>query len=177
MRLSLVTGGLVVTLLLGLGLGWVVHTPRPADGGVAGGDGESTHSHSHVSGPASTAGVPSPAVAEAGGLTASVAGYTLTLEKSVAPAGVPFTLRFQIIGPDSEPAREYAQVHGMPLHLVVVRHDLSGYQHLHPRLDDNGTWSVELTFPEVAGVRGFHGAASRRRPASPRIGGRSDGAG
>lgn len=26
------------------------------------------------------------------------------------------------------------------MHLIVVRRDLSGFQHLHPEIDDSGTW-------------------------------------
>ena len=36
-------------------------------------------------------------------------------------------------------------MHEKPLHLVVVRRDLSGYQHVHPTLSDDGTWSIDLT--------------------------------
>jgi len=30
------------------------------------------------------------------------------------------------------------------MHLIVVRRDLTGYQHLHPTRDPQGTWSVPL---------------------------------
>ncbi|MFI2714284.1 hypothetical protein ACH495_29615 [Micromonospora sp. NPDC018662] len=38
----------------------------------------------------------------------------------------------------------FAVVHDKPLHLVVVGRDLTGYQHLHPGMAPDGTWSVPL---------------------------------
>jgi hypothetical protein len=40
---------------------------------------------------------------------------------------------------------EYTQDHGEDLHLVAVRADLSGYQHVHPDRAPDGTWRVPLT--------------------------------
>ena len=41
------------------------------------------------------------------------------------------------------PAR-YAASHEKNLHLIAVRCDTSAFQHVHPVIDDSGTWSVEL---------------------------------
>src|SRR6188472_1863017 len=38
----------------------------------------------------------------------------------------------------------YRNEHDKDLHLIAVRRDLSHFQHVHPVLDDQGTWSVPL---------------------------------
>ena len=50
------------------------------------------------------------------------------------------------------------------LHLIVVRRDLTGFQHVHPALDADGTWRVPLDLPDrgrLPGVRRL-----RARPAA-----------
>ena len=44
---------------------------------------------------------------------------------------------------------EYTKEHDKELHLIVVRRDLSGYQHLHPTRDAEGVWSTttDLSVP------------------------------
>jgi hypothetical protein len=46
-------------------------------------------------------------------------------------------------------------VHEKPLHLIVARRDLSGFQHLHPTMAPDGTWSVPLTLPTPGVWRAF----------------------
>ena len=50
------------------------------------------------------------------------------------------------------------------MHLIVVRRDLSGYQHLHPRRGADGTWSVALELPEAGVYRACADFASGGRP-------------
>jgi len=37
-----------------------------------------------------------------------------------------------------------APTHQKDLHLIVVRRDMVGFQHVHLTLDDDGTWSIAL---------------------------------
>ncbi len=41
------------------------------------------------------------------------------------------------------------------MHVIVVRRDLSGYQHLHPTMAVDGTWSVPLTLPSPGVWRAY----------------------
>ena len=59
-------------------------------------------------------------------------------------AGASTTWRFRIIGCDGNPVRHFDRDNTKLLHLIVVRTDLSGYQHLHPTLSSDGTFTIEL---------------------------------
>ncbi|WP_188306226.1 hypothetical protein [Streptomyces sp. CBMA123] len=85
------------------------------------------------------------------GLTASDQGYTL-IPETVGPEGE-FT--FRITGPDGKPVTGYEPQHEALLHLIVVRHDLSGYRHVHPELDADGTWRVAGPFDGPAAYHAY----------------------
>ena len=79
-----------------------------------------------------------------GGLQVTQDGYTLALTDAVAPAGPATPVAFEILGPDGSPLTGYEREHGVDLHLVAVRRDLTGYQHVHPELGADGVWRTEL---------------------------------
>ena len=41
------------------------------------------------------------------------------------------------------------------MHLIVVRRDTATYQHLHPRRDSRGTWSIDMRLPEAGVYRAY----------------------
>ncbi|MCK9825444.1 hypothetical protein NOCD_18330 [Nocardioides cavernae] len=86
----------------------------------------------------------SSAVAEATGLTARADGFTLALaDREVAPGRT--RLDFQVLTSSGRPLLDYTREHEKDLHLIVVRRDLTGFQHVHPTLDPvTGTWSVDV---------------------------------
>ena len=55
-------------------------------------------------------------------------------------------LAFQILRTDGKPEVVYDEVHERLMHVIVIRRDLTGFQHVHPELTD-GTWrtSIETT--------------------------------
>jgi hypothetical protein len=59
-----------------------------------------------------------------------------------ADHGAPFS--FRILGPDGSPVTRYTANHERDLHLIVARRDLSGFQHVHPTVAADGTWSTAL---------------------------------
>jgi hypothetical protein len=80
-----------------------------------------------------------------GGLMVSQDGYTLDLADSKADAGKGRALTFRIMGPDGEPVTRYDIEHEKKLHLIAVRRDFTGFQHVHPELDEStGVWSVDV---------------------------------
>jgi hypothetical protein len=84
------------------------------------------------------------------GLATSDAGWTLRPADASLPAGRDVPYRFTIEGPDGAPETSYIRTHTKDLHLVVVRRDLSTFQHVHPTRMADGTWSVPLVL--AAGV-------------------------
>jgi hypothetical protein len=84
-----------------------------------------------------------------GGLETSQGGYTLVPTGTVLEAIDTADYRFTIEGPDGRPLTDYTEEHDKELHLIVVRRDLSGYQHLHPTRDPRGVWSTtaDLSVP------------------------------
>lgn len=91
----------------------------------------------------------------ASGLMIAQDGYRLELMPGAAAAGVPADLTFRILGPDGQPVTAFTPTHDKPLHLIVVRRDLTGFQHVHPEMGADGTWRVPLTFPAAGTYRGF----------------------
>ncbi len=79
-----------------------------------------------------------------GGLMTSQHGYTLALAKPLAAAGDDVPVTFTITGPDSEAVTTYDIEHEKQLHLIAVRRDFTGFQHVHPELSPDGTWATEL---------------------------------
>jgi len=54
-------------------------------------------------------------------------------------------IAFKIMGTDGKPVTRYEVSHEKQLHLIAVRRDFSGFQHVHPVLDpESGTWRVRL---------------------------------
>ena len=72
---------------------------------------------------------------------------------------------FSIRGAGGTPVRDFEVGHEKRMHLIVVRRDGRGFQHLHPTLDAQGTWRVPLTFTEAGSYRVFadfkHDGAAR----------------
>lgn len=79
-----------------------------------------------------------------GGLMISQGGYTLALAEPDAPAGGNVPVAFTITGPDGKPVTGYDVEHDKQLHLIAVRRDFTGFQHVHPELAPDGTWSIGL---------------------------------
>lgn len=103
------------------------------------------HDDSHDDSAASDQGdAASAEVADVGGLTSSADGLTLTLVDRTLPAGRT-RLDFTVVTSSGRPLLDYTREHELDLHLIVVRRDLTGFQHVHPTLDTaTGTWSTDV---------------------------------
>ena len=79
-----------------------------------------------------------------GGLASSQSGYRLVPAAMSAEPGPRERYRFTILGPGGEPVTDYDVEHERRMHLIVVRRDFAGFQHVHPELASDGTWTAEL---------------------------------
>jgi hypothetical protein len=90
-----------------------------------------------------------------GGLMSTRDGYTLELAESQIASGKNVPLRFRITDSSGAPVTKYVDSHEKQLHLIVVRRDMVGFQHVHPVLDANGTWSVPVDLSRAGDYRVF----------------------
>lgn len=79
-----------------------------------------------------------------GGLMVSQNGYSFRLHQTEVSPGTGVPVSFTIEGPDGSPVTEYDEEHEKELHLIAVRRDFSGFQHVHPVRAEDGTWSTTL---------------------------------
>jgi hypothetical protein len=92
---------------------------------------------------------------EPGGLASSRRGYTLTPTDPTIVPGTTETFAFRITGSDGAPVTAFDVEHDQRMHLIVVRRDTIGFQHLHPEMAADGTWTVPLTLPTAGTYRAF----------------------
>jgi len=138
-KVSLFAVALVIafgaTWAAGAAVGPLGGTTPPSTGGMAHGD------------EATTALPP--------GLSVAENGYTLKLATETISTGEPQPFSFRIDGPDGSPVTKFEVQHEKLLHLVLVRRDGSRYQHLHPEMAADGTWTTSLTLPAAGSYRVF----------------------
>ncbi|MHA6782162.1 hypothetical protein ACVGOW_14415 [Pseudonocardia saturnea] len=105
-----------------------------------------------------TSGAAPPVLAAAdqpGGLASTAGGYTLSPADPTLTAGPTAPFSFTITGPDGAPVTAFDEEHEKRMHLIVVRRDTSGFQHVHPEMAPDGTWSVPLAVPAAGSYRAF----------------------
>ncbi|MFC4127586.1 hypothetical protein [Nocardia rhizosphaerae] len=89
-----------------------------------------------------------------GGLLITQGGYTLDLDTTVAEPGA-IDFRFRVLGPDGAAVTEFDPIHDRELHLIVARRELTGFWHVHPVREADGTWAIRLELPEAGAYRVF----------------------
>lgn len=129
--------GLAAVFALALGLGRVVGpVGEPAAAHAETGDTHGSDGHAPEQA-SSAADLP-------GGLMVAQDGYALRLAAATAKAGEDVPVSFTVTGPDGKPVTAFEVEHEKQLHLIAVRRDFTGYQHVHPTLGSDGTWSTGL---------------------------------
>ena len=89
------------------------------------------------------------------GLAVSEHGLTLQLARRTAQPGRRFELAFRIADRRGQTVRDFDVEHTKRMHFIVVRRDMTGFQHLHPTQRPDGTWSVPATLPDAGSYRVF----------------------
>ena len=77
------------------------------------------------------------------GLAASASGFRFTPSAPSLPAGQA-ALRFQIQGPDGKPVTAFEPDQTKLMHFYLIRSDLTGFQHVHPEMAADGTWTAPV---------------------------------
>jgi hypothetical protein len=99
------------------------------------------------------------------GLAVSEDGLRLDLGSTTMERGEPSELSFRVLGSEGDAVSDFDVAHEKRMHLIVVRRDMTGFQHLHPTLDGDGTWRTPLTLTEAGSYRVF---ADFERDGTPR---------
>ncbi|MDJ0344916.1 hypothetical protein QMK19_30305 [Streptomyces sp. H10-C2] len=83
-------------------------------------------------------------MAAGNGLADNKDGYRLTSKDTTLPAGKQAAYRFAVAGPDGKPVTAFALDQTKRMHFYAIRSDLTGFQHIHPTMAANGTWTADL---------------------------------
>ena len=89
------------------------------------------------------------------GLAVSARGYTLRMLDVTPGRGDAVEVAFTIASPDGGSVMNFDAVHEKQMHLIVVRRDLSAFQHLHPERDADGTWRTAVDLSDAGVYRFF----------------------
>jgi hypothetical protein len=127
----------------------------PAAPGAADGAAPVAEPAGHGHGGPAAAGDASATTALPGGLASSRDGYTFEPVTATLQPGTRQDFAFRITGPDGRPVTAFDVEHDKRMHLIVVRRDATGFQHVHPEMAADGTWSVPLTLPAGGSYRAF----------------------
>jgi hypothetical protein len=98
------------------------------------------------------------------GLAVSADGYRLAPATTSAASGPRTPYEFAILDPDGRPVTGFDVEHEREMHLIVVRRDFAGFQHVHPELGADGTWRVELDTSLPGTYRVFADFSAGGRP-------------
>jgi hypothetical protein len=64
-------------------------------------------------------------------------------------------LTYRVVDDAGQPVRDFDVAHEKRMHLIVVRRDLTGFQHLHPRQDAAGNWVAPIQLDDAGSYRLF----------------------
>jgi hypothetical protein len=89
------------------------------------------------------------------GLAVSDNGLTLKLARNTATPGKRSELAFRVVDRGGQTVRDFDVEHTKRMHFIVVRRDMTGFQHLHPTQNADGSWSVPVTLRDAGTYRVF----------------------
>jgi hypothetical protein len=89
------------------------------------------------------------------GLAVAEGGLRVVVADPELRRGREETLRFRIADDSGEAVRDFDVEHERRMHLILARRDLTGFQHLHPELDADGTWRTQVRLGDAGSYRLF----------------------
>lgn len=112
------------------------------------------------------------------GLATADDGLRLVVETPELRQGRERTVRFRVVDAHDRPVRSFDVAHERRMHAIVVRRDLSGFQHVHPRMERDGTWSVPVRLDAPGSYRLYadfaRGGTARTLASDLRVDGNAD---
>jgi hypothetical protein len=98
------------------------------------------------------------------GLAVAQDDLRVVVEQPELRRGRTETLRFRIVDEHGQAVRDYDVTHEKRMHLILARRDLTGFQHLHPTLAADGTWSARVRLDAAGSYRLFADFSHDDRP-------------
>jgi hypothetical protein len=98
------------------------------------------------------------------GLAVNDDQFTLRLARRTAQKAKTFELAFRITDKRGSTVKDFDVEHTKRMHFIVVRRDMTDFQHLHPTESRDGTWRVPLTLHEPGSYRVFADFAVDGKP-------------
>jgi hypothetical protein len=89
------------------------------------------------------------------GLAVAQDGYRLVPERTAYEAGPRAAYAFRIVDDEGESVRDFDLEHERRMHLIIIRRDFQGFQHLHPQQLEDGTWVAEADLGAGGVYRAF----------------------
>ena len=109
------------------------------------------------------------------GLSTTLHGYSLSAVQSAAMGGMTMPITFTITK-DGQAVTEFDTEQTKLMHFYLIRSDLTGFQHLHPTMAADGTWTATPAELQAGSYRVYvqfvphadasHGALALSRPVS-----------
>jgi hypothetical protein len=97
------------------------------------------------------------------GLSVSENGLSLVPVWRILAPERPRIFSFRVFDSNGRVLRAYDELHERRMHFLLVRRDLTGFQHLHPVLRPDGMWTTTLKLDKPGAYRAFADFASRGR--------------
>jgi hypothetical protein len=89
------------------------------------------------------------------GLQATASGLTFTTTTTSLPAGQQTPFTFRIAGSDGKPVTTFAPDQTKLMHFYLIRSDLTGFQHIHPTMAADGTWTAPVQALQPGSYRAY----------------------
>ena len=154
-QLAIFAAVLAVLFAGGYGAGHLIGDDDSSHGDDGHGTPAEPAAHGTAHNPDNAGHAGAPEAAAVRGLAATQGDLRLTVGTEPLARGAEQQVRFQVLSEDGDPVTDYDVVHTKRMHLIVVRRDMAGFQHLHPELDESGTWTAAARFDEPGEYRLF----------------------
>ena len=89
------------------------------------------------------------------GLAAESAGFRFAPSTTSVPAESTTSFQFRITTTDGKPVTAFEPDQTKLMHFYLIRSDLTGFQHIHPTMSDDGTWTAPLAAAEPGSYRAY----------------------
>jgi hypothetical protein len=89
------------------------------------------------------------------GLATAADGLRVVVDEPELRRGRSERVAFRIVDAEGRTVRDFDLAHEKRMHLIVVRRDLTGFQHLHPAQRPDGTWTAPVRLDDAGSYRLF----------------------